>query len=241
MVYKDLSVLAVVPARGGSKSIPRKNLCKILGLSLVARAAEVVRSLPWIDVAIISTDDDEITKEALEHGLEAPFRRPNELAADTSDSVDMWQHAWSACEEYYSCRFDMSILLEPTSPLRRPEDVEQTVRKLVEGGHHAAATVSPTPAHFTPHKTLVVSQEGIVGLYHPEGKKHSRRQTINPYYHRNGICYAVMRETLVEHGQILETDCAAVIIDRPIVNIDEPLELEMAEWLLRRGEEDMHR
>ena len=96
MAYAGLSVLAVVPARGGSKSIPRKNLQKVGGVSLVGRAAHVARSLDWIDAAVISTDDDEITAEAVLRGLDAPFVRPADLSGDKATSVNMWRHAWLA-------------------------------------------------------------------------------------------------------------------------------------------------
>jgi CMP-N-acetylneuraminic acid synthetase len=222
-----------VPARGGSKAIPRKNLCLVGGLSLVGRAGELAASLPWIDARILSTDDKEIAAEGKTHGLDVPFMRPDELAGDLANSIDMWRHAWLQAESHYKTRFDISILLEPTSPLRTADDVTKTVTLLLEGNHKAAATVSPAPAHFTPHKCLTVSK-GVIGFYHEAGAKHAIRQTIPNYYFRNGICYAVKRKTLIEEGIILEDDCVAVIVDRPVINIDEPLDLELAEFLLHR-------
>jgi CMP-N-acetylneuraminic acid synthetase len=230
----DLSVLAVVPARGGSKSIPRKNLKYIGGMSLVARAAEVVGALPFIDAALISTDDLEIAAEAQAHGLDAPFLRPAELSSDTATSVDMWRHAWLAAEEHYGKRFDLSVLLEPTSPLRRPEDVERTLRALIDAGAPAAATVSLTPAHFTPHKALKINDKGEIEFYLEDGARHSLRQGIPAYYHRNGLCYAVTREHLVDEGLIIDRNAVAVVVDRHVVNIDDVFELELAEWLLER-------
>ena len=228
------TILAVVPARGGSKSIPRKNLKPIGGLSLVARAARVAKSLSMIDAALISTDDPEIVAEARAHGLDAPFMRPAELATDTATSADMWRHAWLAAEGHYGKRFDLSVLLEPTSPLRRPDDVERTVRALLQAGAPAAATVSPTPAHYTPHKTLKINDKGEIAFYLEGGAQHSLRQGIPAYYHRNGLCYAVTREHMVDHGRIIDSGAVAVVIDRPVVNIDDMFELELAEWLLER-------
>ena len=236
MAYDGHTVLAVVPARGGSKSIPRKNLAEVGGVSLVGRAAGIAASLPFVDRAIVSTDDAEIAAEARRHGIEAPFLRPAELAGDRSTSVEMWRHAWLAAEAHYGMTFALSVLLEPTSPLRTEADVAATVDMLVESGRAAAATVSPTPAHFTPHKTLTVDADGVVGFYLDGGARHSIRQTIPAYYHRNGLAYAARRDTVVDHGRIIEQDCAAVIVDRPVVNIDEPFELELAEWLLSRSD-----
>ncbi len=235
MAYRDHTVLAVVPARGGSKSIPRKNLCTVGGRSLVARAGDVAAALPWLDAALISTDDREIGEAARDAGLDFPFLRPDELAGDRAGSAEMWRHAWLAAEAHYGRRFDLSVLLEPTSPLRRPEDVTATVDLLLDSGARAAATVSPTPAHFTPHKTLTRDGDGRIGFYLATGARHALRQSIPDYYHRNGVCYALRRATLVDDGHIIEEDCAALVIERPLVNIDEPFELELAEWLLDRA------
>lgn len=234
MTFAGRKVLAVVPARGGSKSIPRKNLQQVGGISLVGRAAKVIQALDWIDAALISTDDPEIALEANRHGLDAPFMRPAELASDTANSRDMWRHAWLAAEERYAARFDISVLLEPTSPLRRPEDVERTVRSLVEQAAPGAATVSRTPAHYTPHKTLTVDARGRIGFYLPDGASHSLRQGIPPYFHRNGICYALTREHLLDHDRLLEGDVLAIVIARHVVNIDDSFELDLANWLLSR-------
>src|SRR5688500_18823557 len=221
MDWKRLKILAVVPARGGSKGIPGKNLRKVGGLSLVARAAQLAGSIPWVDAAVASTDDDAIAKEAADHGLAVPFLRPEELSGDYASSAATWRHAWLEAEAAFETTFDFSILLEPTSPLRTADDIERTVEAMVEGGHRAAATVSRTPAHFTPHKTLVVGDDGTVGFFLPGGGKYATRQSIPDYYHRNGICYAAMRPTVVENEEIIENDCSAVIIDRFVVNIDE--------------------
>ena len=229
-----LTILAVVPARGGSKSIPRKNLKMVGGVSLVGRAGRVAKALPFVDAALISTDDPEIAAEAKAHGLDAPFLRPLELSGDTATSVEMWRHAWRAAEQHYGRRFDLSVLLEPTSPLRRPQDVERTLRALIDAGAPAAATVSPTPAHYTPHKTLKINQKGEIEFYLEGGAKHSLRQGIPAYYHRNGLCYAVTRDHLVSHGCIIDRGAVAVVVDRHVVNIDDMFELELAEWLLER-------
>lgn len=235
MSIRGMSVLAVIPARGGSKSIPRKNLQPVAGLSLIGHAARTVNSLSWIDRAILSTDDAEIAAEGERHGLEVPFLRPDALASDRAKSVDMWRHALLAAEEHYGTRFDISILIEPTSPLRRPEDLTRTVAAMLDADSAAAATFSRTPAHYTPHKTLTVDAQGRIGFYLSDHPPVTLRQEIPAYYHRNGVCYAVRRSTLVDGGTIIERDCVAVVIDRPLVNIDEPIELELAEFLLGRS------
>ena len=234
MSYKGFSILAVIPARGGSKGIPRKNLCLVGGISLVGRAAQTASSLEWIDRTILSTDDEEIAAEGQKYGAAVPFMRPPELASDQARSTEMWKHAWLASEDHFNQTFDISILLEPTSPLRRPEDILATVDTLVESGCDAAATFSRAPAHFTPHKCLTLDDDGIIGFYHAQGRQFSIRQKIPNYYYRNGICYAVKRHPLLEKEMIIEENCKAVVIERPVVNIDDLHELEYAEFLLQK-------
>lgn len=237
MAREGVAILAVVPARGGSKGIPRKNLQRVGGLSLVARAAKLAAELAWIDRAVLSTDDEEIAAEGRRHGLDVPFMRPHELAADDALSVEMWRHAWLASEDHYAMRFDASVLLEPTSPLRRPEDVERTIDALIDGNHKAAATVSRSSAHHTPHKTLTVDDDGKIGFFLQQGAKHSLRQSVPACYHRNGLCYAAMRGTLIDDGHIIEDDCVAVIVERRVVNIDEPFDLWLANRLVENRDE----
>lgn len=159
--------------------------------------------------------------------------RPAGLADDTASSDEMWRHAWRTAEDHYGQRFDLSVLLEPTSPLRRARDLTATMEALFDGAYNGAATVSPTPAHYAPQKTLTVN-EGKVGFLLEEGARTARRQDVPPLYHRNGLCYALRREPFLEGAPILDDACAAVIIDRPVANMDEPFELELAEWLLER-------
>ena len=235
MSWKGVRILAVVPARGGSNGIPRKNLRKVAGISLVGHVGRLCSEMEWLDAAALSTDDTEIADEGRAHGLSVPFMRPAYLWRDDSTSVDMWRHAWLASEEALSSRFDVSILLEPTSPLRTVDDVERTVRVVVEEGAEAAATVIRTPAHYSPQKTLMVSEQGEIGFFLEGGAGFSLRQKIPEYYHRNGLCYCVRRAQLLERGQIIEERCRAVVVDRPVVNIDDFFDLELADWLYARG------
>jgi CMP-N-acetylneuraminic acid synthetase len=234
MTYRSQRILAVIPARGGSKGIPRKNLQPIAGVSLVAHAIRVAHDLDWVDRICLSTDDEEIAAEGRRCGLAVPFLRPPELASDTTGSIEMWQNVWRTSEAHFGERYDVSVLLEPTSPLRLPEDVTATVEAMLSGGYAAAATVSRAPAHFTPHKCLTVDEAGAIGFYHSQGHQYSLRQRIPDFYFRNGICYAVRRNTLLVGGTIIEKECRAVVIDRPVVNIDDLVDLEYAEFLMQK-------
>ena len=236
MAFRDRSVLAVVPARGGSKGIPRKNLAKLAGETLVARAASVARSLSFVDCAVLSTDDEEIAEEGRRAGLEVPFLRPAELAADLATAADTWRHAWLASESAHDTRYDVAVWLEPTSPLRRPDDVERVLATLLEAGTRSAMSVSRSPGHYTPERTLTLGGDGRVRPYVSDGLRHTSRQTIPACYHRNGLAYAATRAGVVEETEKLWEDCAAVVVDRPVANVDDPLDLEWAAFLLARDD-----
>jgi CMP-N,N'-diacetyllegionaminic acid synthase len=234
MAWGAERVLAVVPARGGSKGIPRKNLRNVGGLSLIARAAGVVQQLPWVDHAVISTDDPDMAEEGRRHGLDVPFMRPAALAGDIARGPDVLHHAWIECERQYGVRFDYALYLEPTSPLRQPSDVEETFKQLLSGSYQSATTVSRSPGHFTPYKCLLVNDEGLIRFYLPEGRTVHARQQIPAFYYRNGVAYAVRREPFLTTKEVIGDTTVAVVIDRPLVNIDDELELEFADWLLQR-------
>ena len=233
MSYKGFNILAVIPARGGSKGIPRKNLCKVGGISLVAHAVKFAKLLTWVDKVVLSTDDQEIAEEGCKYGAEVPFLRSPELSADFSTSVDTWHHAWLKSEECLNQTFDLSILFPPTTPIRKTRHVEESIKKLVEGGYDSVLTVSETDSKYHPLKQLVVENDHV-GYYADAGKEIVARQQLNPVYHRNGVAYAVTRKCLVEQKTIIGSNASAVIIDEPLVNIDTEQDLKRAQFLLCR-------
>lgn len=129
-MFAGKTCLVVVPARGGSKGIPLKNLREVGGKPLVARVGDVLRELSWVDRAVVSTDHEEIARVAEAAGIAAPFRRPESLSGDRIGDVDVLLHALESMEQLDAKRYDIVVMLQPTSPLRRAEDVTAAVRKL---------------------------------------------------------------------------------------------------------------
>ena len=228
-----LRVLAVVPARGGSKGLPRKNLLPVGGVPLVARVGDVVGGCPSIDRAVVSTDDEEIAAVAQGAGLDAPFRRPAELSGDRIGDVEVLFHALEATEADDGTRYDVVVMLQPTSPLRTAEQVEAVLAQLVEQQLDAVWTVSLTDGKAHPVKQLRMA-DGLLAFDHPSGAQVVARQQLEPLWHRNGVAYALRREVL-EAGLLLGPRTGASVIDGPVANIDDALDLEWAEFLLRRA------
>jgi CMP-N,N'-diacetyllegionaminic acid synthase len=225
-------VLAVVPARGGSKGIPLKNLRTIKGRSLIAWVAEVIRDVSEIDRAVISTDHTGIAAAAQEVGLAAPFLRPEALAGDFIGDVDVLNHALLATEGLDNTQYDVVVMLQPTSPLRRASEVSASIRKLVREGWDSVWTVSLTDSKAHPKKQLTIT-DGALNYYDPVGANLIARQQLQPVYHRNGVAYAFTRNCLIEQ-HIKGNRAGALVIGGEHVSIDTEFDIELVEFFLDR-------
>jgi CMP-N,N'-diacetyllegionaminic acid synthase len=233
MAFAGRTVLAVVPARGGSKGVPLKNIHPLLGRPLIAYTADVARGLACCDRAVVSTDHPDIARAASEAGLEVPFLRPPELSGDRIGDREVLAHALTAVEALGGARYDLVVMLQPTAPLRRSSDVEETIRVLVEGDWDAVWTVSPTDLKFHPLKQLRVGDGGALSYYDQAGGRVIARQQLEPLYHRNGIAYAFTRDCLLNQQTIMGPRSAAVVVAEPGVNIDTLEDFARAEEILR--------
>lgn len=234
-MIRGRSVLAVVPARRGSKGVPHKNLAELMGLSLIGHAGRVLRDVPFVDRRIISTDSEAYREEGLRHGLEGPFLRPAELSGDEAGAVPTMQHALVEAERQYGQRFDIVLIIEPTSPLRAAQDIMDAVHLLLGSGADSVVTVSRTIEKYHPLKALKLA-DGRLDYFMPEAARVVGRQQVSEHlYHRNGVCYALTRECLMEKEVIISVHTRALVLDRPLVNIDEPIELAWAEFLMQRS------
>lgn len=232
-MIEDRSVLAVVPARGGSKGIKLKNLREVGGRPLVSRAGDVAAAVSEIDRAVVSTDHDEIARIAEEAGLAAPFRRPNAISGDRVGDFDVLIQALQFMETYDDRRYDIVVMLQPTSPLRTPEMVAGTIRMLVKGNWDSVWTVSETDSKNHPLKQLTVA-DGAMDYYDPDGARVIARQQLKPVYHRNGIAYAITRECLLEQNSIKGRKAGAYVVEGEHVSIDTEWDLELVEFILAR-------
>jgi len=229
-------VLAVVPARGGSKGIKLKNLTEVGGVPLVARAGHIASQVAEIDRAIVSTDHSEIAEVARQSGLGVPFMRPQSLSGDRVADWDVLHHALVEMERIDGQTYDIIVMLQPTSPSRTPDDVRRTLACLVEGEFDAVWTVSETDSKGHPLKQLTISADGKLDYYDPRGAHIIARQQLTPVYHRNGIAYAISRDCLMSLSSIKGKKTGAVVIDRAVANIDTILDLEIAELLMKESD-----
>jgi CMP-N,N'-diacetyllegionaminic acid synthase len=238
-MLKGKKILAVVPARGGSKGIPLKNLQPIGGVPLVALVGEVLKGLPEVDRAVVSTDSDGIAEVAQAAGIDAPFRRPENISGDTIGDWDVLTHALSATEAIDGAVYDIVLMLQPTSPLRKAEHVRGCLEKLIDEDLDAVWTVSETDTKNHPLKQLTLGAHGELGYYDPEAAKIIARQQLKPVFHRNGIAYAISRDCLLNQKTIMGRKTAGVVVPGVHVSIDTRWDMALVEFILaceKRGD-----
>lgn len=227
----DKRILAVVPARGGSKGVKLKNLRPVAGVPIVGLVGRLVARLPWIDRAVVSTDHEDIAAAAEAEGLAAPFRRPENLSGDIIGDLDVLTHALLAMEALDETRYDVVLMLQPTCPLRKPEHVQACAEKLVAGGFDAVWTLSETDSKAHPLKQLTMTSDKM-DYYDPAGAKIIARQQLQPVFHRNGAAYAITRECLLDKRSIKGDNASAVVIDDFLVSIDTEFDFEYCQFVL---------
>lgn len=215
----DRTVLAVVPARGGSKGLPLKNLRRVGGRALVERVGDVIRALPEIDRAVVSTDHDEIARVSENAGVAAPFRRPAALSGDRIGDWEVLDHALRTMERIDDRRYDIVLMLQPTSPLRRPGDVRAVLEKLVAGDFDAVWSLTETDMKYHPLKQLVLDADEIQ-YFDSRGAIIIARQQLSAVYHRNGVAYALTRACILEQKTILGHRSSGVVLDGNHISID---------------------
>lgn len=178
-------VLAVIPARGGSKGVPGKNIQPVGGRPLIAWTVAAAKASRYVDRVILSSDDPDIMDAARAAGCEAPFVRPDALATDEADSVDVVLDALERVPGY-----DIVVLLQPTSPLRVTEDIDGALDRMIEGGASSCVSVSEASDH--PWLTFSQDEAGALRAFCNPGDGVSlRRQDLPPAYVLNGAIYAV--------------------------------------------------
>jgi len=237
-MFKGRSILAVVPARGGSKGVRLKNIHPLLGIPLIAHTGNLVRELGYVDKAVVSTDHPAIVEAARKSGLESPFMRPEELSGDLIGDFQVLYHAVAETERVEHTRYDIIVMLQPTSPLRKPDHVTAVISKLIDEGWDAVWTVSPTDLKYHPLKQLTLGENGAIEYFDSRGGTIIARQQLDPIFHRNGAAYAYTRECLLEQHTVKGKRTAGLVIYEPMISIDALEDFERVERLLRQRERE---
>ncbi|MBN2146010.1 MAG: acylneuraminate cytidylyltransferase [Anaerolineales bacterium] len=240
-----MEILALIPARGGSKSIPRKNIRPLAGYPLLAYSIAAGLQAKTITRTIVSTDDDEIAAIARQYGAETPFQRPAEFAQDNTTDLPVFEHAlrWLAKNEGY--RPEIVVQLRPTSPIRPPDCVDQAVQLLLD--HPKADSVrGVVPAGQNPHKMWRITPEGsmtpllsVPGIAEPYN---APRQALPPIYWQTGHIDAIRTTTIYEQKSLSGKVILPLLLEsRYTIDIDTRNDWQRAEWLITQGDLPMVR
>jgi len=231
-------VLAVIPARHGSRGLPNKNLVDLAGLPLIAHSILLAKRCVEIAKCVISTDSEQIAAVARDHGGDVPFLRPATLARDDTPMWPVLRHALAEMELRDRIRYGSVLLLSPTSPGRLPEDVTNAMHLLEEDGRAVGVVAASKPA-FNPRWVCIdVASDGYMHQSFPDGHNYVRRQDVPPVYRINGALYLWRRDHVAatEAPQYFDTPHRMLEIpeDRAI-DIDTPNDLRLAELMFREG------
>ncbi len=222
-------ILAIIPARGGSKGIPRKNLIEVGGKPLLAWTIEVGLQSRFIDRLILSSEAPEIRETAKKYGCEVPFIRPQELATDEATTANVVLHALNKLEDSY----DYIVLLQPTSPLRTTQDIDSCIEECHKRDAPSCATVSATDN--SPFWMYFLDPENHMQPIIETTIRPTRRQELPTAYALNGAVYVVQRELFQKTGNFITEDTIAHIMPKErALDIDTELDLNIFRYLATR-------
>lgn len=226
-----LKVLGLIPARGGSKGVPRKNIRPLCGKPLLAYTAESALAAKLLSKVVLSTEDDEIAETGRRLGLEV-LERPPALAEDTTPMTPVVVDAVRRLESG-SDRFDAICLLQPTNPLRRSEDIDACIDLLDKSSADSVVSVLPVPDAYNPKWVYWGQPDGTVVLSSGETEPMTRRQDLPRAFCRDGSVYVTRRDVLFEFGNLYGTTIQRYEMDPSFsVNIDTVKDWEAAERLV---------
>lgn len=231
-MVNGLNILAVIPARGGSKGVKLKNLRKVGGIPIVELAARIASKVNFIDRIVVSTDHEEIAKSAIKGGADAPFKRPKNISGDRVSDLQVLSHSLLEIEKIDKKIYEVVVMLQPTSPLRTSIHVNKAIQTLFEGQFDSVWTVSETDKKYHPLKQLTIKNNSL-GYYDQKGKEIIARQQLDKVYHRNGIAYVIRREVLLNDQAIMGKNSGACIIEGEHISIDTEEDFHLVNAILK--------
>lgn len=226
-MYKGNKILGLIPARGGSKGIPRKNIIELGGKPLIAWTIDEAKKSAHIDRLILSSEDPEIIETARRFGCEAPFVRPAELSRDETPGIEPVLHAVKAVAGY-----DYVVLLQPTSPLRVADDIDRCIEKCVDGGFDSCVSVKEAGDH--PYLMFRLGDAGALEKLHPE--KADRRQDLPDFYVLNGAVYVAKIPALLSEKDFIMARTAGYSMPYSrSIDVDTPDDLELLNIYIKKN------
>lgn len=230
-MYKDKKILAVIPARGGSKGIPNKNIRMLGGKPLIVHTIDAALNCPYIDYVMVSTDSLSIAEIAQENGASVPFLRPSELAGDTAKTIDVLCHV---IDELGRESYDILVLLQPTSPLRDADDISGAIEMFIDTNQRSLVSVSLVNDH--PLLMRTIDEKNRLTPIIDVSSSSVRRQDFPPYYRLNGAIYINYVKDLNQLCSLNDNSTGYIMHYSHSIDIDEMIDLKISEYYLSRRE-----
>lgn len=226
-----MKILGLIPARGGSKGVPGKNIKPLAGIPLIEYTITAALNSKLLTDVVVSTDSPEIARISEKVGAEVPFIRPDYLATDDSATIDLVIHAVDFL--HFSGRdYDAVCLLQPTCPFRKDGFIDKAVSKFIESGSDSLISVLPLPEKYNPHWIFERSNDDLLKPATGDGRIISRRQDLPPAYFRDGSIYLTRLSVLAELHSLYGQSISYIIADQKYqVNIDNPEDWQIAECI----------
>ena len=234
-MFENNRILALIPARGGSKGIPHKNITPLAGEPLIKYSIDAAKQSKYIDYVLVSTDDAEIADIVKKYGAKVPFLRPKELASDTAKTIDAVLHAIETLRKAGET-FDSLVLLQPTSPLRTAEDIDKAIETFYQFNRQPVVSVSEVSDHPILIRTIEQTPNGDRLKPLLDGSSTVRRQDMPPFYRVNGSIYINPIEEISQTTSFNDNPVPFIMQKNHSVDIDEPIDLRIAEWIAERPE-----
>lgn len=228
-------VLGIITARGGSKGIPNKNIRLVAGKPLISYSVEAAKSSQMLSDFILSTDSEEIANCASEYGLNTIDLRPSIYATDTARNIDVVIYEIKKYEQNHNITVDIVVLLQPTAPMRTSKDIDKALQIFHE--NEGQSLISVYKANFAHPQIMYYLSNQRAKPVLSDVKEINRRQEFRDVYVRNGALYIATRNQLVLRENLIGEN--SLIYEMPrsrSINIDEPYDLELAEWMMSRNE-----
>lgn len=228
-MYRNKKILAFIPARGGSKGLPGKNIRMLSGKPLIAWTIAQAKSSKYVDKTIVSTDDKKIADISRAFGAQVPFLRPKALATDNAKVIDALLHTLQWLKDNHEW-YDMLVLLQPTSPLRRTEDIDKSIELLFSKNAKAIISVSEVEHH--PLWVNSLPENGCMKNFIKKQYTHTNRQDLAVFYKINGAVYAAFSDYLVKQKSFFGSKSFAYVMPKEnSIDIDTNIDFKFAAFL----------
>lgn len=232
-----MKILGIIPVRGGSKGVPKKNIKLLNGKPLIQYTGDIALMSKELTRVIVSTDDDEIIKVATSIGLDVPFKRPKSLSEDKSPTLPVIQHALRYLEDNFNETYDAVCLLQVTTPFRTVEFVDRAIRKFLKDKSDSLISTQKVPHEYNPHWVFTKNAKGMMEVSTGDIEIIARRQELPDAYHRDGSIYITKVDVLLHQNSLFGNSITNIESDpKTYVNIDTIEDWNIAENILFNNE-----